>query len=93
MSEAAAKLPRDVEGGRKVQLEQRENAELALQSIEAALAVSPPAVYRAELYANLCKCHTTLKSGEAALKSCAEHKRLDSACAAIALGRGAGRGP
>lgn len=79
MAEAEAKLPKSVEGGRKVQLEQRENAETALKYLEDALAVAPPAVYRAELYANLCKCHTTLKEAQKALSSCAEHKKLDGA--------------
>ncbi|KAJ1640421.1 hypothetical protein T492DRAFT_929958 [Pavlovales sp. CCMP2436] len=77
MAEAESKLPRTVEGGRKVQLEQRENAETALKYLDEALAVAPPAVYRAELFAHLCKCHTTLKNGDKATHSCAEHKRLD----------------
>lgn len=51
MAEAEAKLPRTVEGGRKVQLEQRENALTALKYLDEALAVAPPAVYRAELCA------------------------------------------
>lgn len=85
MAEAEAKLPRTVEGGRKVQLEQRDNALLALQALDAALAVAPPAVYRAELYAHLCRCHTTLKKSEDALASCAEHMRLDGGSAGSRL--------
>jgi hypothetical protein len=83
--------PQDVEGGRRVQLEQRENAEVALKYLDEALAVAPPAVYRAELYAHLCKCHTTLKSAEKALGSCAEHKRLDGNTQRIATRRDATR--
>ena len=71
-------MGKDIEGkGRQKQLEREEQYEEASALLSDALALSPPAVYRATLYRDLCICDTKTRKQEDALKNCGTHKEHD----------------
>lgn len=79
-------MGKEVEGkGRMKQLERDDQYEAARVLIEDALALSPPAVYRASLYRDLCICCTKLRLSTEGLVSCTEHHRLDSSSSSSKL--------
>lgn len=79
-------MGKEVEGkGRMKQLERDDQFEEARVLIEDALSLSPPAVYRASLYRDLCICCTRLRMRDEGLAACAEHHRLDSASSSASL--------
>jgi len=76
-------MGKEVEGkGRMKQLERDDQFEEARGLIEDSLALSPPAVYRASLYRDLCICCTKLRLKDESLSACKEHHALDSGSAA-----------
>ena len=79
-------MGQEVEGkGRMKALERDDQYEEARLLIEDALAISPPAVYRASLYRDLCICSTKLRLRDAGLAACERHHSLDSASASSKL--------
>ena len=78
MEKIEAVMGKDIEGkGRQKQLERDEQYEEASGLLSDALALSPPAVYRATLYRDLCICDTKTRKQEDALKNCGTHKEHD----------------
>ena len=72
-------MGKEVEGkGRQGKLDRDEQYEEARTHLADAVALSPPAVYRASLYRDLCICHTKLKRPEDALEACQTHTQHDS---------------
>jgi tetratricopeptide (TPR) repeat protein len=81
-----AVMGKDIEGkGRQKQLERMEQYEEARVLLDEALSLTPPAVYRATLYRDLCICNTKTRLQEEALKMCSTHTQHDSGSMASKL--------
>uniref|UniRef100_A0A7S2JDY8 J domain-containing protein n=1 Tax=Haptolina brevifila TaxID=156173 RepID=A0A7S2JDY8_9EUKA len=79
MEKIDAIMGKEVEGkGRLKALEREEQYEDARVLLDEALAIGPPAVYRATLYRDLCICNTKLRRQEDAISMCAMHTKHDS---------------
>jgi len=79
-------MGKEVEGkGRQGKLDRDEQYEEARGHLTDAIALAPPAVYRASLYRDLCICHTKLKRPEDALDVCGTHTKHDSGSIASKL--------
>ena len=79
MEKIEAVLGKDIEGkGRQKEIERAELYEEGRVFLADALDLSPPAVYRASLYRDLCICNTKTRRNEDALAMCKKHKDHDS---------------
>eukprot|EP00316_Scyphosphaera_apsteinii_P008428 CAMPEP_0119325270 /NCGR_PEP_ID=MMETSP1333-20130426/65384_1 /TAXON_ID=418940 /ORGANISM="Scyphosphaera apsteinii, Strain RCC1455" /LENGTH=447 /DNA_ID=CAMNT_0007333205 /DNA_START=52 /DNA_END=1392 /DNA_ORIENTATION=- len=79
-------MGKEVEGkGRLKALETDAQYEQARTLLNDALKLTPPAVYRASLYRDLCICNTKMRLPEESLEACTKHNDHDSGSASSSL--------